>query len=143
MEERIQKVLGKNVVIRRPPRSDLGDYAVFVGPEGAERAVEAIRSELGASASKVDVAGKGFVNITLSREAVTFAVAEADAKGEEWGRERTEEGKRILIEYSNANPFKEMHIGHMMGTIIGEALSRLVENEGAKVARDTFGGDFC
>ncbi|MDP2655889.1 MAG: arginine--tRNA ligase, partial [bacterium] len=44
-------------------------------------------------------------------------------------------------EYSNPNAFKEMHIGHLVGTVIGEALSRLIENTGAKVARDTFGGD--
>ncbi|KKW38185.1 MAG: Arginine-tRNA ligase [Candidatus Peribacteria bacterium GW2011_GWC2_54_8] len=46
-----------------------------------------------------------------------------------------------MIEYSNPNAFKEMHIGHLVGTVVGETLSRLIENAGAKVARDTFGGD--
>lgn len=140
MEERIQKAVGKKAVIRRPPNPDFGDYAVFVGPE-AESAAEAIRKELGESASKVEVAGKGFVNITLSRGAVSLALSEADAKGSEWGRGEAEKGQRIMVEYGNPNPFKEMHIGHLMGSIIGEALSRLAESEGATVARDTFGGD--
>jgi len=141
VEEKIKKVLGDNAVVRRPPSLDFGDYAVFAGPEKAESAIQAIRSELGDTASKIEVAGKGFVNITLAREAITFIIAEADAKKEEWGKSNAENGRRVLIEYSNPNAFKEMHIGHLVGTVIGEALSRLIENSGAKVARDTFGGD--
>jgi len=91
--------------------------------------------------SHVAVAGPGFVNITLAREAITFAIAEADAKGEEWGRGTAENGKRVIVEYSNPNPFKEMHIGHLVGSVVGEAIARLIENAGATVARDTFGGD--
>jgi arginyl-tRNA synthetase len=47
----------------------------------------------------------------------------------------------MMIEYGCPNPFKEMHIGHMMSTIIGEALARLIESSGAHIIRDTFGGD--
>ncbi len=141
MEERIQKALPGQVVIRRPPRPEFGDYAVFVGPEKAEQAAQTIRDELGTSASNVAVVGKGFVNITLAQGAVTLAVAEADAKGEEWGKGTAESGKRIIVEYSNPNAFKEMHVGHLVGTVIGEAVSRLIENSGATLARNTFGGD--
>lgn len=142
------------MVIRRPPHLDFGDYSVFIGPEQAESAAQAIRSELGESAAKVEVAGKGFVNITLSRAAVTLAIAEAYAKGEEWGKAKPSEagspdtsqnevfrGRRVMVEYSNPNVFKEMHIGHLVGTVIGESAARLIENTGATVARDTFGGD--
>ncbi len=144
MEERIKKALGENAVIRRPPSLDFGDYAVFVGTDKAESAVQAIRNELGDTASKIEVAGKGFVNITLAREAVMLAVAEADAKKEEWGRpaiSKQQAVSRVMVEYSNPNAFKEMHVGHLVGTVVGESLSRLIENSGAKVARDTFGGD--
>ena len=144
MEEKIRKALGEDAVIRRPPNPDFGDYAIFVGPEKAESAVQAIRSELGDTASKIEVAGNGFVNITLSREAVALVVAEADAKGSEWGRPASSyqpPASRVMIEYSNPNAFKEMHIGHLVGTVVGEALSRLIENSGVKVVRDTFGGD--
>jgi arginyl-tRNA synthetase len=146
MEERIRKALGSESAgaIRRPPDPAHGDYAVFVGKE-AEAVAKTLKDVLGADAEHVEVAGPGFVNITLSREAVSFAVAEADAKGEEWGRGNDmaapPTGGRVMIEYGNPNAFKEMHIGHMMGTIIGEAFSRLIESRGATVARDTFGGD--
>ncbi|MEK7126012.1 MAG: hypothetical protein AAB835_00790, partial [Patescibacteria group bacterium] len=90
MEERIRKAVtetlgGKSPPIVRPPNMAHGDYAVFVGMEKAEVVVEAIRNELSDSVAKVEIAGPGFVNITLSRGAVSFAIAEADAKGEEWG----------------------------------------------------------
>lgn len=141
MEERIQKAVGREAVIRRPSNQDFGDYSVFIGPEQAESTAEIIRDELGASALKVAVAGKGFVNITLAKEAISLVIAQAIAEGVEWGKGTIENGKRVMVEYSNPNAFKEMHMGHLVGTVIGEAVSRLIENAGAKVARDTFGGD--
>jgi arginyl-tRNA synthetase len=47
----------------------------------------------------------------------------------------------VIIEFSCPNPFKEMHIGHLMSTIIGESLARIIESSGAKVCRDSYGGD--
>jgi arginyl-tRNA synthetase len=81
------------------------------------------------------------VNVRLAREAVARMTRLADESGEAWGRGSARAGARVMIEYGNPNAFKEMHLGHMMGTIIGEALSRLIEASGAQVARDTFGGD--
>lgn len=163
MEERIQKAVSEalqsmgagevSFVVERPSDLAYGDYATNaalaaakklgrkpheVADELARLLIDALGKDI---ASHIAVAGPGFVNITLSREAVSFAVAEADAKGEEWGREMSEEGKRVIVEYSNPNAFKEMHIGHLVGTIVGEAVSRIVENSGATIARDTFGGD--
>ncbi len=110
--------------------------------ELADSLARVLIESLGADiASHVAVAGPGFINITLSQGAVALAVAEADAKGVEWGKNNAEDGERVMIEYSNPNAFKEMHIGHLVGTVVGEALSRLIENSGATLARDTFGGD--
>lgn len=163
MEEQIRKAIQKALTemgaggmvfaVERPNDSSYGDYATNaalaaakkLGKKPQEVADEIARSlidSLGKDiASHVAVAGPGFVNITLAREAVTFAVAEADAKGKEWGKGTNENGKRIIVEYSNPNAFKEMHIGHLVGTVVGEAVSRLIENSGATLARDTFGGD--
>ena len=151
MEEKIRKAISDTLrkmgaesgafVVERPSDVKRGDYAVFIGMEMAEEVAKRIREELGDIVSKVEVAGPGFVNITLSKEAVMLAVAEADAQGAEWGKGSAENGKCVIIEYSNPNAFKEMHIGHLVGTIIGEAVSRLIENSGATLARDTFGGD--
>jgi len=156
MEERIRKAvegaLGTSVAfaVERPTDMAHGDYAVNAAMvaakvlgknprELADTLVTAIKDALGDDAAKVEVAGPGFINVTLAHGAVSKIVAEA-AK-EDWGRNAAEAGKRVLIEYSNPNAFKEMHAGHLVGTVIGEALSRFIENDGATVIRDTFGGD--
>jgi arginyl-tRNA synthetase len=163
MEERIRKAVGEALaqagapetvfVVERPSEMSHGDYttnaalaaAKVLGKKPHEVADELARFLIDALgkdiASHVAVAGPGFVNITLAREAVTLAVAEADAKKEEWGKGMEEEGKRIIVEYSNPNAFKEMHVGHLVGSIVGESVARLVGNTGATLARDTFGGD--
>ncbi len=162
MEERIRKAVGEALeeagapdiafAVERPSDPAHGDYATnaalaaakVLGKNPRELADELARHlarSLGESVERTDVAGPGFVNIALSGDAVAALVAEADAKGEEWGKGSAEEGQRVFAEYGNPNPFKEMHLGHLMGSVIGEALSRLAENAGAAVARDTFGGD--
>jgi arginyl-tRNA synthetase len=127
------------VVIQRPPNPAFGDYSFFAG-EKADESVVVLREMLGTSAERIEIVN-GFVNITLSREAVALAVSEAHAKKDDWGKGEEQEGRRVIIEYSNPNAFKEMHIGHLVGTIVGESLSRLIHNAGATIARDTFGGD--
>jgi len=163
MEERIREAVGEALeklgagevafVVERPSDAAHGDYATnaamaaakALGKNPRELAdslarllIDALGSDI---ASHVAVAGPGFVNITLSREAVTLAVAEADAKGMDFGKGSENVSKRVIIEYSNPNAFKEMHVGHLVGSVVGEALSRLIENSGATLARDTFGGD--
>ena len=163
MEERIRKAVREALakmgaedvafVVERPADFAHGDYATNAAlaaakalkknpREVAEELPRHLSELLGAdTVSHVGVAGPGFVNITLAREAIHFIVAEADAKHEEWGKGNAENGKRVIIEYSNPNAFKEMHLGHMVGTIVGESVARLIENSGATLARDTFGGD--
>jgi arginyl-tRNA synthetase len=166
MEERIRKAVAEalkeagapdvSFVVERPSSASFGDYATNAAlaaakllnknpRELADSLAHLLIEELGKDiASHVAVAGPGFVNITLAREAVDLAVAEADAKGEEWGKPVSSKQKavsRVIVEYSNPNAFKEMHIGHLVGTVVGEAVARLIENAGATLARDTFGGD--
>ncbi len=163
MEERIRKAVGEalksvgagdlSFAIERPTEAVHGDYATnaalaaakMLGKKPHEIADEIARilsKTLGKDiVSNVAVAGPGFVNITLSKEAVTFAVAEADAQGREWGKGIVDQGQRVLIEYTDPNPFKEMHIGHLMSNVIGESLARLIQNEGATVIRANYQGD--
>ncbi|MDP2652153.1 MAG: arginine--tRNA ligase, partial [bacterium] len=149
MEEQIRKAVDVALakmgagevafVVERPSDMQYGDYttnaalaaAKTLGKNPKEVADELARfliDELGKDiASHVAVAGPGFVNITLSHEAVGLAVAEADAKGTEWGKGSVNVGKHIMIEYTDPNPFKEMHIGHLMSNAIGESIARLLE----------------
>lgn len=139
-------------VVERPVDPAHGDYTVNAAMaaakqlgknprELAETLAGSLQEALGEKVKTVEVAGPGFINITLSQKAVSFALSEAVAKGAEWGKGTQEAGQRVMVEYSNPNAFKEMHIGHLIGSVVGEAMSRLIEGQGATVARDTFGGD--
>lgn len=106
----------------------------------AEELVSKLKDTLGDEAAKIEAAGPGFVNITLTHSAIADILASA-ARDDSWGTGNTNSGRSVMIEYSNPNPFKEIHIGHLMSNVIGEALSRVLEASGARVIRDTFGGD--
>lgn len=163
MEDRIRKAVSEylagagaadvSFVVERPGEAAHGDYTTNaalvaakqlnknpreIGDELARHLVDSLGATV---ASHVSIAGPGFVNITLAREAVVLAVAEADAKGTEWGKGRVDAEQRVMVEYTDPNPFKEMHIGHLMSNVIGESLARLTENEGAKVVRANYQGD--
>jgi arginyl-tRNA synthetase len=160
MEERIRGIVQKKLTelgasevrfaVEWPADTAHGDFAVNAGlaaskqlgmtpREVAEKTVPALADALGEDAARIEIAGPGFINITLAPKAISMMLAKA--KGESWGKGNAHDGSRIMIEYSNPNPFKEMHIGHLMSTIIGEAMSRLMESAGANVLRDTYGGD--
>lgn len=148
----LQEMGAENVsfVVEWPADLTHGDYAVNAAlasakqlgkspREVADALVPSIKEALGEEAESVSVAGPGFINIKLSPSAIRKEVARA--KDKDWGKGTANEGKRVIVEYSCPNPFKEMHIGHLMSTVIGEAVSRVVENSGAHVIRDSYGGD--
>lgn len=160
MEGRIREIVQKalteagapelSFAVEWPTDSRHGDYAVNAALAAAkalgqsprevgEMLAEALRKGLGEDAAVVDVAGPGFVNVKASQSAIDQMLIEAISP--EWGKGESNSGKRVIIEYSCPNPFKEMHIGHLMSTVIGESFSRLIENSGAHVVRDTYGGD--
>lgn len=139
-----------NFAVEWPADLSHGDYATNAAMAAAkalgknpkalaQELAPMIQEKLGAAVDRVEVAGPGFINLTLAREYFKGALDVAAAEG--WGRGSANEGKRIAIEYSCPNPFKQMHVGHLMSTIIGEAVARLTANSGATVIRDTYGGD--
>ena len=85
------------------------------------------------SFTSVDVAGPGFINLWLSDD---MLLAEAE-------REPATPlaGKTVVAEYSDPNPFKVLHAGHLYTTVVGDSIARLLEAAGADVHRVNFGGD--
>ena len=90
---------------------------------------------------KVEVAGAGFINFYLSREFFTQSIKEILKIGEKWGSGNSLKNQKIIIEYTDPNPFKEFHIGHLMSNAIGESISRIIEFSGAEVKRANYQGD--
>ena len=87
------------------------------------------------------VAGPGFVNLTLTDRALLTQVAErlADAR---LGTGQPDTGSTTVIDYSQPNIAKEMHVGHLRSTIIGDALVRVLEYLGGTVIRQNHIGDW-
>ncbi|MBI3888422.1 arginine--tRNA ligase [Candidatus Nomurabacteria bacterium] len=103
--------------------------------------VEINRLNADKNIEKVEVAGAGFINFHLSRKFFGKSVEEILNQAESFGKNKTLEGKKIMVEYTQPNPFKPFHIGHLMSNAIGESISRLVEFSGADTSRANYQGD--
>jgi arginyl-tRNA synthetase len=83
--------------------------------------------------AKTDVAGPGFINFFLTDKALLGGLNSHPAQAYS--------GQTIVVEYSDPNPFKVLHVGHLYTSVVGDAIANLFEAGGAKVARVNFGGD--
>ncbi|HLX89264.1 MAG TPA: arginine--tRNA ligase, partial [Acidimicrobiales bacterium] len=113
--------------VGRPPR------------EVAEEIVEA--STLGDMCSVVDVSGPGFINLTLS-DGFLSAQLEAVFVDGRLGVPREAQARTVVVDYSAPNATKEMHVGHLRSTDIGDALVRLLDHVGHHVVRENHIGDW-
>lgn len=87
---------------------------------------------------KVEVAGGGFINFFLKQETILKAIRDSF---EESDYKKILQGKRIMFEYGQPNPFKSFHIGHLRNITLGESLIRVLEYLGASVVRVNYQGD--
>ena len=94
-----------------------------------------------ATCSAVEVAGPGFVNLTFD-DAFLAAQFSEMAGDDRLGVRRTERSERAVVDYSAPNVAKEMHVGHLRTTVIGDALVRLLEFVGHEVIRENHIGDW-
>ncbi len=83
--------------------------------------------------TQVGVAGPGFINMTLKDRLLLELLSEPKRK--------PLAGLKILVEYSDPNPFKPLHAGHLYTTLVGDSIARLIENAGAETIRLNYGGD--
>ncbi len=136
-------------VVERPSSFEHGDFATNAALAAAKilkkspkEVADLLRSLLMSieGVEKTEVAGAGFINFFLSRDAIKIEV-EAAAKEKKWGRGGEYAGKKIMVEYTDPNPFKEFHIGHLMSNALGESIARLIEYSGANVIRANYQGD--
>lgn len=81
----------------------------------------------------IENAGPGFINFKLTHKAIIDSMV---LEGNNLSK-----GEKILVEYTDPNPFKQFHIGHLMSNAIGEVIARLYEDQGAEVTRLSYGGD--
>jgi len=92
-------------------------------------------------ADKVEIAGPGFINITLRREWVAAEIGRINAD-ERLGVPQAAKPETVVVDYSAPNLAKEMHVGHLRSTIIGDALARMLDFAGHTVVRQNHVGDW-
>ncbi len=106
----------------------------------AEKIVQEINKNIPDCIEKIDVAGSGFINFYLTRDFFVQSVQEINSS-EKIGTNSIHSGKKIMVEYTDPNPFKPFHIGHLMTNTIGESIARILEHSGAEVKRANYQGD--
>lgn len=150
----LQGIAMPDFSVEHPRDETHGDYATNVAMlmakklgknprEVAEKLVTSLQNDIEIDRSiditKIEMAGAGFINFHLKQE---FLLSEMQkAKNEKYGKNERLSGKKVMVEYTDPNPFKEMHIGHLMSNTIGESLTRLFEMQGAEVRRACYQGD--
>lgn len=141
---------GADPVLRPSQFADLQSNAALALAKGlgmpprevAQRIVEApsVRALAGDVCESIEISGPGFINLTLSGSWLGSA-AEALAADPRTGVPR-ESPERVVIDYSAPNVAKEMHVGHLRTTVVGDALARVLEHLGHTVVRQNHIGDW-
>jgi arginyl-tRNA synthetase len=91
--------------------------------------------------AKTEVAGPGFVNLTLDPVFWTKVVGDVVREGERYGRSDLGKGRRVNVEYVSANPTGPLHVGHCRGAVFGDALASLLAFTGHGVVREYYSND--
>nr|WP_207619551.1 arginine--tRNA ligase [Nocardioides sp. IC4_145] len=138
------------VTVERPRQKGHGDYATNVALQLAKKAgtnpralgellAERLRASDGIGG--VEVAGPGFLNITVEAGAQGQVAAEIVAAGERYGASDAFRGERINLEFVSANPTGPIHIGGVRWAAVGDALGRIFTMTGAQVTREYYFND--
>ncbi|MDP9800517.1 arginyl-tRNA synthetase [Arcanobacterium wilhelmae] len=138
------------VKVERPRSREHGDWATNVALQLAKKAgmnprafAELLvgRLEKSDAIAKIEIAGPGFLNITLNAAAAGSLAASILEAGEEYGRNEGLAGETVNLEFVSANPTGPIHIGGARWAAVGDSLARILEANGANVVREYYFND--
>jgi len=138
------------IKLERPKDRDHGDYATSIALQLAKTAgknprevAQIICDQLAGTAgiSKVDIAGPGFINITLNRANQAELVSIIINAAKDFGKGNALAGVRINLEFISANPTGPLHLGHTRWAAVGDSLGRVLSAAGAEVTREFYIND--
>jgi len=142
--------LPAEVVVERPKNRDHGDWATNVAMQFAPKFglvprdfATLLATELAkvSGIEKVDIAGPGFINITLSAAAAGELAKQIVLAGESYGTGSALAGIKMNLEFVSANPTGPIHIGGTRWAAVGDSLARIFEAQGAQVTREYYFND--
>jgi len=136
-------------VVEHPVDMKNGDYSTNVAMvlakkvgDNPKKLAEKIKEKLDSDiVEKIEVAGAGFVNFRIKDEVFIKNIENILKEKDKYGSNEILSGKKVVIEYTDPNPFKEFHVGHLMSNAIGESLARILEFSGGEVKRANYQGD--
>ena len=133
-----------------PTHFELGDYSTSVAMSYAKQLNKKPIELAGEIKSylenkfpqiKIEFVLPGFINFFFDEKFFNDIVKKIISEKDAYGKNNSLGGQKIIIEYTDPNPFKEFHIGHLMSNSIGESVSRIIEAQGAEIKRLSYGGD--
>ena len=148
--EALSGLTTQSIPLERPKNRDHGDYASSIAltlAKNAGRNPRDIATEIAGRLahskfiSKVDIAGPGFINLTLAKDAHGAIVTTILNQREKFGTSATLHGKKINLEFISANPTGPLHLGHTRWAAVGDALASVLEAAGASVVREFYIND--
>ncbi len=153
IREQLKKVIAEvfglsdaEIEISKVPEGQEGDYASNIAMRLCKQLGRNPREIAEEIAVKIDgfevkIAGPGFLNFILPDEYLKHEMADYAVNFEENISQSEYFGKKVICEFSDPNPFKVLHVGHLYTSMVGDSISRLVECAGGTVVRANFGGD--
>jgi arginyl-tRNA synthetase len=146
----VEPIATEDVVIERPKSREHGDYATNVAlvmakkvgrnpRELADELAELLKDAEGIES--VEVAGPGFVNVTLEAAAQGEVARTVVTAGDSYGHTETLGGRSVNVEFISANPTGPLHLGHTRWAAVGDAIARVLAAAGASVAREFYIND--
>ncbi len=140
-----------NIHLETPKDKANGDYATNVAMQLTKLAkkppraiAEAILENLetaGTAIEKIDIAGPGFMNITVRKDFLADVVKAAFEQGEAYGRSNAGAGEKVQVEFVSANPTGDLHLGHARGASVGDSLCNVLDFAGYDVSREYYIND--
>ena len=139
-----------DITVERPRNRDHGDWATNAAMKFAKKLgtsprelADQIAGQLASvdGVASVEVAGPGFINIRLEAAAAGLLAKTIVEAGEQYGRNDSQAGNSINLEFVSGNPTGPLHIGHTRWAALGDSMGRLLEASGAVVAREYYIND--
>ena len=150
LKSAVEKLFGVEVepLVTVAPENTGADYASNIAMQLAKLVhkapmviAEMIKSELAELNVEVMIATPGFLNFQANKDAMTMQVKNYAGDLVSEIEDSAYAEKTVVAEFSDPNPFKVLHVGHLYTSVVGDSISRLLEFAGAKVVRANFGGD--
>ena len=140
-----------NIHLETPKDKANGDFATNVAmqltklakkpPRAiAESILENVKTE-GTDIEKIEIAGPGFLNITVRKDFLAGVVKAAFEQGENYGRSTAGAGEKVQVEFVSANPTGDLHLGHARGASVGDSLCNVMDFAGFDVSREYYIND--